>query len=105
MMYSPGNCRNDVVSSEDQPPFGHRRWTAPPYCRRSIAMARNRRPPTAGYVEDLDVNLGTAAWITTGSPVPVGADAVVPVEATRTTSDGHVVIVDYAMKQETISVQ
>jgi molybdenum cofactor synthesis domain-containing protein len=46
---------------------------------------------TAGVVEDIEVDLGTAAWITTGAPVPSGATAVVPVEATRL-ADDHVII-------------
>jgi molybdenum cofactor synthesis domain-containing protein len=46
---------------------------------------------TAGHVEDLEVSLGTAAWITTGAPVPPGANAVVPVEATEI-ADEHVII-------------
>jgi gephyrin len=37
----------------------------------------------AGYVADLVVRPGTVARITTGSPVPPGADAVVMVENTR----------------------
>ena len=53
---------------------------------------------TAGYVGDVELHLGTAAWITTGAPVPAGADAVVPVEATEL-SDGHVVIVDELIRQ------
>lgn len=38
---------------------------------------------TAGYVADLVVRPGTVARITTGAPVPPGADAVVMVERTR----------------------
>jgi molybdenum cofactor synthesis domain-containing protein len=37
------------------------------------------------------VSLGTAAWITTGAPVPMGANAVVPVEATEI-ADEHVIV-------------
>ena len=46
---------------------------------------------SAGYVADLEVGIGTAAWITTGAPVPSGATAVVPVEATEL-ADDHVII-------------
>ena len=35
---------------------------------------------TAGYVADLEVQLGTAVRITTGAPIPAGADVVVKVE-------------------------
>lgn len=45
----------------------------------------------AGYVADLTVRPGTVARITTGSPVPPGADAVVMVERTRE-ADGRVEI-------------
>ena len=46
------------------------------------------RPATS---RDLEVSLGTAAWITTGAPVPSGATAVVPVEATEL-ADEHVIV-------------
>ena len=46
---------------------------------------------SAGHVADLEVSLGTAAWITTGAPVPSGATAVVPVEATEI-ADEHVIV-------------
>lgn len=46
---------------------------------------------TAGSVKNFEVVLGTAAWITTGAPVPRGATAVVPIEATEC-ADDHVVI-------------
>lgn len=45
----------------------------------------------AGYVADLTVRPGTVARITTGSPLPPGADAVVMVERTREV-DGRVEI-------------
>ena len=38
------------------------------YCRgRSITMARNHRRRSDGYVADIEVSLGAAAWITTGA--------------------------------------
>lgn len=45
----------------------------------------------AGTMEDLEVTLGTAVRITTGAPLPKGADAVVPVEQTEAAED-HVII-------------
>lgn len=45
----------------------------------------------AGKVEAIIVRPGTAAWITTGAPVPAGADAVVAVEETET-NNGRVTI-------------
>jgi len=42
----------------------------------------------AGNLAGLHVERGTAAYITTGAPMPTGADAVVMVERTETASDG-----------------
>jgi molybdenum cofactor synthesis domain-containing protein len=81
-----------LIASEDHPPFpaatmdGYAVIADDPSPWREIVGRQ-----TAGYVEDLDVSLGVAAWITTGAPVPRGADAVVPVEATEL-ADEHVVI-------------
>jgi molybdenum cofactor synthesis domain-containing protein len=89
---------DDVVASENFPPFpastmdGYAVIADDPSPWREIVGHQ-----TAGYVEELELHLGTAAWITTGAPVPGGADAVVPVEATEV-SDGHVVIVDHAIR-------
>lgn len=82
----------DVVAHEDHPPFaaatmdGYAVVADDPSPWREIVGRQ-----TAGNVETLTVELGTAAWITTGAPVPPGATAVVPVEATHV-ADGHVVI-------------
>jgi molybdopterin molybdotransferase len=48
----------------------------------------------AGDAPDLQVERGTAARIMTGAPLPMGADAIVPVEETE--EDGHTVIVKAA---------
>ena len=83
---------NDVEAAEDHPPFpaatmdGYAVIADDPSPWREIVGRQ-----TAGYVDEIDVNLGTAAWITTGSPVPGGANAVVPVEATEL-ADEHVII-------------
>lgn len=45
----------------------------------------------AGSMSEIEVTPGTAARITTGAPLPLGADAVVPVENTEL-ADDHVVI-------------
>jgi molybdenum cofactor synthesis domain-containing protein len=82
----------DLVASEDHPPFpaatmdGYAVLAEDPSPWREIVGRQ-----TAGSVEAIEVGLGTAAWITTGAPVPPGATAVVPVEATEL-ADGHVVI-------------
>src|SRR5262245_59517428 len=82
----------DLIATEDHPPFpaatmdGYAVLAEDPSPWREIVGRQ-----TAGSVEAIDVGLGTAAWITTGAPVPPGATAVVPVEATEL-ADGHVVI-------------
>ena len=82
----------DLVAAEDQPPFpaatmdGYAVVADDPSPWREIVGRQS-----AGYVADLEVSLGTAAWITTGAPVPSGANAVVPVEATET-ADEHVIV-------------
>ncbi len=82
----------DAVAAEDHPPFpaatmdGYAVIADDPSPWREIVGRQ-----TAGYLEEIDVTLGTAAWITTGSPVPPGATAVVPVEVTEL-ADEHVII-------------
>ena len=83
---------SDVVASEDHPPFpaatmdGYAVIADDPSPWREVVGRQ-----TAGSVEEIEVNLGTAAWITTGSPVPPGATAVVPVELTEP-ADEHVIV-------------
>jgi molybdopterin molybdotransferase len=80
----------DVVAQEDQPPF-------PCSAKDGFAViAQDTTNPrrlvgeqTAGYVADLHVEPGTCARITTGAPLPPGADAVIMVEYTQET-DGMV---------------
>jgi len=82
----------DLRATEDAPPFAAATMDG-------FAVVADDGSPwrevigeqTAGFVLDLDVTLGTAIRITTGSPVPRGADAVVPVEETEETED-HVVM-------------
>jgi molybdenum cofactor synthesis domain-containing protein len=76
----------DVVAQEDQPPF-------PCSAKDGFAViAQDTTNPrrlvgeqTAGYVADLRVEPGTCARITTGAPLPPGADAVIMVEYTQET--------------------
>jgi gephyrin len=82
----------DLVAAEDHPPFpaatmdGYAVVADDPSPWREIVGRQS-----AGYVAELEVSLGTAAWITTGAPVPPGANAVVPVEATEL-ADEHVIV-------------
>jgi molybdenum cofactor synthesis domain-containing protein len=82
----------DVVAAEDHPPFAAA--TMDGYA----VVAEDASPwreivgeQTAGFVLGTEVTVGTAVRITTGAPLPPGADAVVPVEATELAGD-HVVI-------------
>ncbi|MBA3451061.1 MAG: molybdopterin molybdenumtransferase MoeA, partial [Chloroflexia bacterium] len=82
----------NLVADEDHPPFpastmdGYAVIADDPSPWREIVGRQ-----TAGTVEHLEVVLGTAAWITTGAPVPPGATAVVPVEATELMDDNVVI--------------
>lgn len=82
----------DIVATEDHPPFvastmdGYAVIAEDPSPWREIVGRQ-----TAGNVEPIEVYIGTAAWVTTGAPLPSGADAVVPVESTELAED-HVVI-------------
>src|SRR5215207_8946385 len=82
----------DLVATEDQPPFpaatmdGYAVVADDPSPWREIVGRQS-----AGYIADLEVGIGTAAWITTGAPVPSGATAVVPIEATEL-ADDHVIV-------------
>lgn len=82
----------DVIASEDHPPFaastmdGYAVVAEDPSPWREIVGHQ-----TAGHVAPIEVHVGTAAWVTTGAPLPPGADAVVPVESTELAED-HVII-------------
>lgn len=82
----------EVVAAEDHPPFaastmdGYAVVAEDPSPWREIVGRQ-----TAGHIAPIEVNVGTAAWVTTGAPLPPGADAVVPVEATELAED-HVII-------------
>ncbi len=74
----------DVFAQEDLPPF--------PCSSKdgfAIIAADTSNPrrlvgeQTAGYIADLHVTLGTCVRITTGAPLPPGADAVIMVEYTQ----------------------
>jgi molybdenum cofactor synthesis domain-containing protein len=80
----------DVIAQEDLPPF-------PCSAKDGFAViASDTTNPrrllgeqTAGYIADLQVAPGTCARITTGAPLPPGADAVIMVEYTQE-ADGFV---------------
>lgn len=82
----------EVLAREDQPAF-------PCSAKDGFAVqaqdtANPRRligEQTAGYIADLRVEPGTCARITTGAPLPPGADAVIMVEYTQE-ADGWVTL-------------
>lgn len=82
----------DIRATEPMPPF-------PASAKDGFAVIAGDRSPTrrivgdqfAGHKTDLRVVPGTAARITTGAPLPPGADAIVMVEFTEV-RDGEVTI-------------
>lgn len=73
-----------VYATEDMPPFPAS--SVDGYAVVAADTERVRRlvgDQTAGYVADVHVQPGTVARITTGAPLPSGADAVVMVEFTE----------------------
>lgn len=82
----------DVSATEDHPPF--RASTMDGYAVVATDVSPWREiigVQTAGSVIDVEVTDGYAVRITTGAPVPRGADAVIRVENTELAED-HVVI-------------
>lgn len=82
----------DVSATEDHPPFAAATMDG------FAVVAEDASPwrevigdQAAGLVLDVVVSEGTAVRITTGAPIPMGANAVVPVEETEL-ADDHVVI-------------
>ncbi len=82
----------DIMAFEDHPPF-------PASTMDGYAVVAEDDSPwrevigeqTAGYILDTEVTAGTAVRIMTGAPLPPGANAVVPVEATEPAED-HVIV-------------
>lgn len=82
----------DVFAAEPMPPFAAS--SVDGYAVVAADGAGKRRlvgDQSAGYVDDIRVESGTAARVTTGAPVPAGTDAVVMVEQTES-GDGWVEI-------------
>lgn len=78
----------DVMANEPLPPF-------PASVKDGYAVVAADGPGdysvvgeiTTGYLADFTVNSGEVAYITTGAPIPAGADAVVMVEDSEPLSD------------------
>jgi molybdopterin biosynthesis enzyme len=81
----------DVHAAEPMPPFAASAVDGYAIIAADMLPARQLiGEQLAGRVNDLQVSPGTAVRITTGAPVPPGADAVVMVEYTREEPDGQV---------------
>jgi molybdopterin molybdotransferase len=80
----------DVLAQDDLPPFYNSGMDGYAVRADDVQDAGRNSPVTlsvvadiaAGHPSDVTVGPGQAARIMTGAPVPAGADAVVPVEAT-----------------------
>lgn len=90
----------DVISPENLPGFENAAMDG-----FAVVASDVRRPPVdldiiddvaAGSLPSATVTPGTVARIMTGAPIPPGADAIVPVEATDVTSEGRVRILEPA---------
>lgn len=83
----------DLIAQTNQPPF-------PAATMDGYAVLAEDASPwrevigaqMAGATDAPEVTDGTAVRITTGAPLPPGANAVVPVELTEMTDDDHVII-------------
>jgi molybdopterin molybdotransferase len=90
----------DVISPENLPGFENAAMDG-----FAVVASDVHRPPVdrdiiddvaAGSLPSATVTPGTVARIMTGAPIPPGADAIVPVEATDMTSEGQVRILEPA---------
>ncbi|MGD2050797.1 MAG: molybdopterin molybdotransferase MoeA [Chloroflexota bacterium] len=80
-----------VIAEDDLPPFPNSSMDGYAVVAADLEDVRSDRPVllqvsadiAAGKVPDTVIESGTAARITTGAPLPPGADAVVPVEYTN----------------------
>jgi molybdopterin molybdotransferase len=80
----------DVIAQDDLPPFNNSAMDGYAVRADDVLEARREAPVTLSVVADIaaghpsDVTIGPAeaARIMTGAPMPAGADAVVPLEAT-----------------------
>jgi molybdopterin molybdotransferase len=82
---------DSIKSDKDLPPFSNSSMDGFAVRSSDVKTASNDHPITlevvtdvpAGRVANVTINPGQAARIMTGAPIPAGADAVVPVEATN----------------------
>jgi molybdopterin molybdotransferase len=100
----------DVVSGENVPSFDNSAMDGYAVIASDIAEATHDNPSSlklmgmirAGSVATLPLKAGQAYQIMTGAPIPQGANAVVMVEQTEKTNDGHVRIFSSALPNENV---
>jgi molybdopterin molybdotransferase len=81
----------DVIAGDNLPPFSNSAMDGYAVRSNDVALAKSDKPVklrviadiAAGHPTDSTITSGMAARITTGAPLPEGADAVVPVEKTN----------------------
>lgn len=97
-----GVLAEDVVATEDSPPFANSAMDGFAVRSADLRDASEENPTRlriietipAGYAPTREVADGTAARIMTGAMMPKGADAVVIVEKTKTDGDSVLVLAD-----------
>jgi molybdopterin molybdotransferase len=96
------NLASGAVAGNDIPPFDNSAMDGYAVQAADIAAASSESPVElavlgdlpAGYATETVVEPGQAIRIMTGAPLPVGADTVVPVEATRAGEADRVAILE-----------
>ncbi|MCK5440198.1 MAG: molybdopterin molybdenumtransferase MoeA, partial [Gemmatimonadetes bacterium] len=87
---------DDVAAPHDVPPFANSAMDGyavqAGYTQPAPSELMVIEDVAAGHVARMRLEPGCASKIMTGAPLPVGADAVVPVEQTTLTGDGAVVV-------------
>ncbi len=99
----------DAVAEGDIPPFDNSAMDGYAVRSEDVAGAAEGSPVElavlgdlpAGYTAGVSVGPGQALRIMTGAPLPVGADAVVPVEATRP-GEGKVLVLEGVARGENV---
>lgn len=99
----------EAVAGNDIPPFDNSAMDGYAVRAEDVAGASGDAPVElavlgdlpAGYTAEVAVGPGQALRIMTGAPLPPGADAVVPVEATRA-GEGRVIVLEEVAKGDNV---
>jgi molybdopterin molybdotransferase len=90
----------DIHSRVDLPPFDNSSMDGYAVCAADTRQTKEEKPVVlrvtsdipAGKAPDVEIVAGTAARIMTGAPLPNGADAVIPVEWTRSSGSNSIMV-------------